>query len=336
MADANVLIVAVAEIDCACARALLPESVSVECVRLAHLPARELSRRETIAVVVVPPAGAAAEALTALSRLAAEGIPAIAVVPEGSAAGEALAAVEAGACQVLSQPADRDGMTLALAQGEQWRRLWRQRAAAAQQEQRADRVYQETLKALGSALDTRDPETQEHATRVVTNALRLGKALKLSRHALVALERGAVLHDVGKIGVPDGILMKPARLSTAEWHCMRSHAEIGYDMLASISFLTDALPIIHYHHENYDGSGYPEGLSGEDIPLGARLFAIVDALDAMTSDRPYRRAMPLQEAVAEITRCAGTQFDPAIVAALVRLVDSGEWPHDGQAANTGH
>ncbi|PIW20570.1 MAG: hypothetical protein COW34_01560, partial [Armatimonadetes bacterium CG17_big_fil_post_rev_8_21_14_2_50_66_6] len=112
MADANVLIVAVAEIDCACARALLPESVSVECVRLAHLPARELSRRETIAVVVVPPAGAAAEALTALSRLAAEGIPAIAVVPEGSAAGEALAAVEAGACQVLSQPADRDGMTL--------------------------------------------------------------------------------------------------------------------------------------------------------------------------------------------------------------------------------
>jgi HD-GYP domain-containing protein (c-di-GMP phosphodiesterase class II) len=227
-------------------------------------------------------------------------------------------------------------MALALAQGEQWRRMWRRQAAATRHERRTDRVYQETLKALGSALDTRDPETQEHATRVVTNALRLGKALEMSRQALVALERGAVLHDVGKIGVPDGILMKPARLSNAEWHCMRSHAEIGYDMLASISFLAEALPIIRFHHENYDGSGYPEGLSGEDIPPGARLFAVVDALDAMTSDRPYRRAMPLAEAVAEITRCAGTQFDPAIVAALVRLVDSGEWPQDGKTVDTGH
>ncbi len=134
------------------------------------------------------------------------------------------------------------------------------------------------------------------------------------RHA--TLRRGALLHDIGKIGVPDRILRKPGPLTEREWETMRSHPDLGARIIANIPFLEEVATIVRAHHERWDGSGYPEGLAEEEIPLGARIFAVADGFDAMTSDRPYRRGRPLEEALAEVERCAGTQFDPAVVRAF--------------------
>jgi len=133
------------------------------------------------------------------------------------------------------------------------------------------------------------------------------------------LRRGALLHDIGKIGVPDNILRKPAALSEAEWVTMRKHPEFGARIVAGIPFLEDVARIVRHHHERWDGRGYPDGLAGEDIPLGARIFAVADSFDAMTSDRPYRRAMTIDEARAEVARCRGTQFDPTVADAFARI-----------------
>jgi len=259
-----------------------------------------------------------------IRRFAARGLPTIAIIGQTQPKAEVAVLLDAGACQVLRAPVTATAMELAVVHTQHSPTLTGGATTAP-----VNGAYREMLRALGSALDTRDPETQEHAIRVVRYALKLGETLGMTDAQLVALERGAILHDVGKIGVPDGILMKPGYLSEAEWHCMRSHPEIGHDMLSSISFLADALPVIRYHHERYDGSGYPQSLAGDQIPFGARIFAVVDALDAMTSERPYRRAMSLEDAVEEIARCAGTHFDPRVADALVQLVRSGDWPHDG-------
>src|SRR5262245_38425062 len=136
--------------------------------------------------------------------------------------------------------------------------------------------------------------------------------------------RGALLHDVGKIGIPDAILRKPGKLTPEEWVEMRRHPEIGYRILHGINFLEAAREIVLSHQETYDGSGYPRGLKGKEIPLGARIFAVVDTLDAMTSDRPYRKALPYQRARAEILKFSGTQFDPEVVKAVLEMPDD-EW-----------
>jgi HD-GYP domain-containing protein (c-di-GMP phosphodiesterase class II) len=136
---------------------------------------------------------------------------------------------------------------------------------------------------------------------------------------LVDLARGALLHDIGKIGVPDAILRKPGRLTEAERRQMQRHPEIGYRVIADIPSFAQAAEIVLHHHEFYDGRGYPNGLAGDDIPLGARIFAVADALDAMTCDRPYRRAMSRAQALAEIARCRGSQFDPRVVDALLSM-----------------
>jgi HD-GYP domain-containing protein (c-di-GMP phosphodiesterase class II) len=183
-------------------------------------------------------------------------------------------------------------------------------------------TYDATLRALATALDTRDNETAGHAQRVTRLAVRLGQELGLSPAALLELERGAMLHDIGKIGVPDAILRKPGPLTDEEWALMRRHAAFGAAMLDGIPFLSDAVPLVRHHHERWDGRGYPDGLAGEAIPLGARIFAVADAFDAMTSDRPYRRPMSLAQARAELARCAGSQFDPAVVAAHARIADA--------------
>jgi putative nucleotidyltransferase with HDIG domain len=183
-------------------------------------------------------------------------------------------------------------------------------------------TYDATLRALATALDSRDNETAGHAQRVTRLAVRLGRELGLDAAALLELERGAMLHDIGKIGVPDAILRKPAPLTDDEWALMRRHAAAGAEMLADIPFLSDAVPLVRHHHERWDGRGYPDGLAGEAIPLGARIFAVVDAFDAMTSHRPYRRPMSLAQARAEVARCAGGQFDPAIAAAHARIPDA--------------
>ncbi|HZQ08390.1 MAG TPA: GAF domain-containing protein, partial [Anaerolineae bacterium] len=179
--------------------------------------------------------------------------------------------------------------------------------------------YQATLLALSAALDARDRETEGHSQRVTKFALAIGRQLNLSADELTSLERGALLHDVGKIGVSDNILLKAGPLTPEERALMNTHPQLGYEMLKDIPFLQDALPVVLHHQEMYDGSGYPAGLRGEEIPLGARIFAVADTYDAMTSKRPYRNALSHERALAEIVRCRGTQFDPKVVDAFVSL-----------------
>ena len=179
--------------------------------------------------------------------------------------------------------------------------------------------YESTLRALVTALDFRDNETQGHSLRVVEYAVVVGKEMGLTEDELVWIRRGAILHDVGKIGIPDAILRKPGKLDRDEWEEMQRHPQMGYDMLRDIPFLKPALDIVLAHQERFDGNGYPNGLKGTEIPLGARIFAVVDTFDAMTSDRPYRAALSIEEACAEIARCAGTQFDPSVSEAFLRV-----------------
>jgi HD-GYP domain-containing protein (c-di-GMP phosphodiesterase class II) len=136
------------------------------------------------------------------------------------------------------------------------------------------------------------------------------------------LAHGVLLHDIGKIGIPDAILLKPGPLTPDEWKIMRTHPEIGRRLIERIPFLRGAVPIVYSHHEKWDGSGYPRALKGEDIPLGARIFSVVDAFDAMTFDRPYSRAVPFEAAKTEIKRCAGTHFDPAVVGAFLHVPEA--------------
>src|SRR5256714_95708 len=182
-----------------------------------------------------------------------------------------------------------------------------------------ERTYDTTLQALSNALDVRDSETEGHSRRVVEYMELIIAQLPVAPEHLATLRRGALLHDIGKIGVPDNVLRKPAALSEAEWALMRKHPEHGARIIAQIPFLQDVARIVRHHHEHWDGKGYPDGLAGEAIPLGARVFAVGDSFDAMTSDRPYRRAMSVVEARREVARCRGTQFDPAVVDAFLRV-----------------
>lgn len=180
-------------------------------------------------------------------------------------------------------------------------------------------TYEATLQALVTALDLRDNETHGHSYRVVEYAVVVAERMGVSPGEAAWIRRGAILHDVGKIGVPDAILRKPEKLTPEEWVEMRRHPEMGYQMLKHIPFLKPALDIVLYHQERYDGTGYPFGLAGDAIPLGARIFAVVDTFDAMTSDRPYRPALSMDAVRAEIERCTGTQFDPKVVEAFFSI-----------------
>jgi response regulator RpfG family c-di-GMP phosphodiesterase len=180
-------------------------------------------------------------------------------------------------------------------------------------------TYESTLQALVTALDFRDNETQGHSYRVVEYAVQVAERMGLGEPELTWIRRGAILHDVGKIGVADAVLRKPGKLVDAEWEEMRKHPEMGYRMLRHIPFLKPALGIVLSHQERFDGTGYPRGLKGEEIPLGARIFAVVDTFDAMTSDRPYRAALSIHAARDEITRCTGTQFDPQVTEAFLSI-----------------
>jgi response regulator RpfG family c-di-GMP phosphodiesterase len=179
--------------------------------------------------------------------------------------------------------------------------------------------YQITLEALVAALDAREHETQAHSQRVREYTLTLAENLGSKHDELIQTGRGALLHDVGKIAVRDSILLKPGKLTESEWVEMRMHPQIGYNILQSIEFLAPAAEIVLCHQERWDGRGYPNGLAGEDIPLGARIFAVADTLDAMTSDRPYRKALSFDTAIAEIRSCSGTQFDPRVVDAFLAM-----------------
>jgi response regulator RpfG family c-di-GMP phosphodiesterase len=178
---------------------------------------------------------------------------------------------------------------------------------------------QALLEGLIAALDYRDAETQWHSRRVSLYARRLAQALGLHEPELTTIEHGALLHDIGKIGVRDRVLLKPGPLDSEEWTEMKRHPELGWALLQRVDYLRPASTIVLQHQEKWDGTGYPSGLKAEEIVVGARIFHVVDTLDAMTSDRPYRKAKPFAEARAEITRCAGTQFDPHITEAFLSV-----------------
>jgi putative nucleotidyltransferase with HDIG domain len=182
--------------------------------------------------------------------------------------------------------------------------------------------YDHTLDTLAAALDARDKETEGHSRRVVTYTLALARQLGVPADELDMLQRGALLHDIGKIGVPDAILLKPSALAADEWTVMRRHPEWGQRILSGIPFLEPAARVVYAHQERWDGKGYPRGSAAESIPLGARIFAIADTFDAITSERPYRAARSYAVARAEIEKGAGTQFDPLVVAAFLAIPEA--------------
>jgi putative nucleotidyltransferase with HDIG domain len=246
----------------------------------------------------------------------------------------ALEAIRRGAYDYILKPFEKDQLYLGVNRALQHRRLVAenrnyQRDLERQVEERTARLtialaqleqsYDDTLEALGSALDLKDAETEGHCQRVTAFTISIAKAMPVPSAYLPVLARAAFLHDIGKMGIPDKILLKPGPLTDDEKVIMRRHCQIGYDMLIRIPFLRDAAEIVLAHQEFFDGTGYPRGLKGEEIPLGARIFAIADSMDAMLSDRPYRKALPMSYAREEIQRCSGTQFDPKVVEVFLSI-----------------
>jgi response regulator RpfG family c-di-GMP phosphodiesterase len=182
--------------------------------------------------------------------------------------------------------------------------------------------YRATLRALAKALEARDVETHGHTERVVAYCLTLGRQLGLTQRDLIVLEQGALLHDIGKIGVRDSILLKPGPLTDDQWVEMRAHIDHGLEIINGVDFLAGARSVVGQHHEKFDGSGYPNSLAGEAIHLHARIFAVADAFDALTSDRPYRGGRPYAQACEEIVASAGTHFDPKVVDAFLTIPEA--------------
>ncbi len=240
----------------------------------------------------------------------------------------ALQAIRSGAYDYILKPFEKDQLYLSVRRALEHRRLVLENrtyqrdleqlvAERTQQLSLAlrdlEKSYDYTLEALGSALDAKDAETEGHCQRVTAFTITMAKHMGVDQASIRHIARGAFLHDIGKMGIPDSILRKPGPLTDSERTVMRKHCEIGYAVLERIPFLHEAAEIVLTHQECYDGSGYPRGLKGEEIPLGARIFAVADTLDAMISDRPYRRALPISVAREEIRTHAGTQFDPRVV-----------------------
>ncbi|MCX6556219.1 MAG: HD domain-containing protein, partial [Candidatus Aminicenantes bacterium] len=242
----------------------------------------------------------------------------------------AITAMEKGAYDYVSKPFKLNEVSFAASKAQEKRRLvlenkeYQKHLEKMVEErtsdlksalQELDKTYNFTLRAMATVLDTRDTETQGHSLRVVSFTLKLAEFMQITdKNTLKVYEYGALLHDIGKIGIPDAILRKPEELTVDEWLIMKKHPAIGYNLLRRIKFLETSAQIVLHHHEAFDGSGYPSGLSGDKIPLGARIFNVADAIDAITSDRPYQKAQPLKVAVNELRRHSGRQFDPQIIA----------------------
>ncbi|WP_371378415.1 HD domain-containing phosphohydrolase [Sporomusa aerivorans] len=184
----------------------------------------------------------------------------------------------------------------------------------------------EFVEAFTAALDAKNTYTKGHSDRVAEIAAAIAKALGLSKATQDSIHVAAHLHDIGKIGIPDHILLKPDRLSSEEFEVIKSHPQMGFEILNKVTLLRPIAKIVRHHHERWDGGGYPAGLAGKTIPLGARIIALADAFDAMTSARSYRARMSQEEAVKEVLRCRGTQFDPDIANAFVALCQNTKWP----------
>jgi HD-GYP domain-containing protein (c-di-GMP phosphodiesterase class II) len=181
-------------------------------------------------------------------------------------------------------------------------------------------AYLATIAVLADAIEAKDAYTRGHCEGVAATAMRVAEHLGWKNESLDQIRYAALLHDVGKIGIPDGILLKPGRLLPEEFTVIQSHATIGHDLVSRVPSLVDIAPYVLHHHERYDGSGYPEGLSGDGIPLGARIVGAVDAVDAMTTPRPYREPVSMTDALTELRRCSGTQFDPDVVDGVVAVL----------------
>jgi putative nucleotidyltransferase with HDIG domain len=249
----------------------------------------------------------------------------------------ALAAIRNGAYDYLLKPFEREQLLATVRRALENRRLKMENrayqtnlealvAARTDQLRKAmtdlERSYDVTLEALGDALDLKDAETEGHSKRVTAFTIAIARALGLPKEEISVIARGAFLHDIGKMAIPDHILRKPGKLTHDEMLIMREHCYRGYQMLRKIPFLSEACDIVYSHQEKFDGTGYPRGLRSDEIPLGARIFSLADTLDAITCDRPYRKAQSLEAARAEIKRCSGTQFDPDIVEVFLRMPDN--------------
>jgi putative nucleotidyltransferase with HDIG domain len=249
----------------------------------------------------------------------------------------ALAAIRNGAYDYLLKPFEREQLLATVRRAMENRRLKLENRAyqvnletlvAARTEQLRqamadlERSYDITLEALGDALDLKDAETEGHSKRVTAFTIAIARAMGLSSDRIRVIARGAFLHDIGKMAIPDAILRKPGALTPEEIGIMKEHCWHGYQILRKIPFLAEAADIVYAHQEKWDGTGYPRNLKGDEIPLGSRIFSLADTMDAIMSDRPYRAAQPFSAARDEIVRWAGRQFDPNIVKTFVEMPES--------------
>jgi len=259
---------------------------------------------------------------------------AVVLLSAGEHAEDAQHAVPMLADDVLLKPRCRDDLRLTLARALEQSRLRAEnrelRESVEREGQRrlrelsrnvrhVERAYRLALESLVAALDAREGETQRHSRRVAEYTGRLAEVLQVSEREKRDLYHGALLHDLGKIGIPDSILLKPAPLTMDEWRVMKSHPRVGFAIVRDLPFLRAAAECVIGHHERWDGQGYPLGLSGEELPRAARIVAVADALDAMTVRRPYRDPLPFDRMVAELIQNRGTQFDPEVVDAALEL-----------------
>ena len=336
MADQRILVVddetVVRETICSILNQAGFESLSVSTGREAQALLRS---NESISIVLSDLLMEGMDGLTLLSRVKQEHpeIPVV-VVTAVHDISVALAAIRNGAYDYLLKPFEREQLLAMVRRALETRRLRLENVAyqtkleslvSARTEMLRkalsdlERSYDITLEALGDALDLKDAETEGHSKRVTAFTIAIARAMDLPQPRVRVIARGAFLHDVGKMAIPDAILRKPGRLSPAEQAIMREHCYLGYQMLRKIPFLQEAADIVYSHQERYDGSGYPRGLKGDQIPLGARIFAIADTFDAMTSDRPYRAAQSIASGRREIERNSGKQFDPEVVKVFLSL-----------------
>jgi putative nucleotidyltransferase with HDIG domain len=249
----------------------------------------------------------------------------------------ALQALRNGAYDYLLKPFEREQLLATVRRALEHRRLKRENdayrmnlealvTARTQQWKTAlanlEKSYDVTLEALGDALDLKDAETEGHSRRVTAYTIAIAKKMGLQNEEIRVIARGAFLHDIGKMAIPDRILIKPGKLTPEETEIMKEHAYLGYKIVSKIPFLAEAAEIVYSHQEKYDGTGYPRGLKGDQIPLGSRIFSIADTLDAMTMTRPYRAAQSFQAARDEIKAWSGRQFDPGIVEVYLEMPDS--------------
>lgn len=232
--------------------------------------------------------------------------------------------LESGADDYITKPYDRYELRarlLGITRLNRYRKLLNERASLEVAHEKLLSAYDATIEGWSHAMDLRDKETEGHTLRVTELSEKLGRIMGIEEEELTFMRRGALLHDIGKLGVPDSILLKPAKLTDEEWLVMRQHPQYAFDMIQPIEYLRPALDIPFCHHEKWDGTGYPRGLKGEEIPLVARIFAIVDVWDALTSDRPYRPAWEKERVLAHIKEESGKHFDPYVVEQFIKMME---------------